>query len=162
MTWPTSDVTTTSLDAGTDSPQTARAHLLDLAQKFNQVRAHGAVFEQGLAAATYTPIITNLTNASSAPVFSAMYMQLGAFVLLHIGVSVTVSAVGDVSFNASIPVASDFSTTGDGVGSGSAAGTTIVPVRLVAVGASDTISVFFKAAASGAHTLTASFMYRVI
>lgn len=46
MTWPTSDVTTTALDAGTDTPP--RAEFLSWAQKFNQMRAHVTTFMQGL------------------------------------------------------------------------------------------------------------------
>ncbi len=44
MTWPTVDVVTTNTDSGTDSPATARADLLDLIQKFNQLRAHVSAF----------------------------------------------------------------------------------------------------------------------
>jgi hypothetical protein len=47
MTWPASDVTTTNLDAGSDNAATARADLLDLAQKFNQLRNHVSTFMQG-------------------------------------------------------------------------------------------------------------------
>lgn len=48
MTWPASDVVTTNLDAGTDSASTARGNLLDLAQKFNQLRGHVSAFMQTL------------------------------------------------------------------------------------------------------------------
>lgn len=51
MTWPTTDVSTTDLDAGSDSAATARASLLDLAQKFNQVRAHPSTLGKDLVAA---------------------------------------------------------------------------------------------------------------
>lgn len=40
MTWPTVAVTTTNLDAGSDSPSSARPDILDLTQKFNQLIAH--------------------------------------------------------------------------------------------------------------------------
>lgn len=48
MTWPASNVNTTNLDAGTDSPQLARDDLLDLSQKFNQLSSHVNSFMQGL------------------------------------------------------------------------------------------------------------------
>lgn len=48
MTWPTSDVDTTDVDADTDSPLLARQDLLDLVQKFNQLRAHVSSFIQTL------------------------------------------------------------------------------------------------------------------
>lgn len=44
--WPSSNVNTTNLDAGTDNPQLARADLLDLTQKFNDLRGHVSAFAQ--------------------------------------------------------------------------------------------------------------------
>ena len=48
MTWPTSDVTTTTVDAGSDNAGTARTTFLDLIQKFNQARNHVSTFMQGM------------------------------------------------------------------------------------------------------------------
>lgn len=48
MTYPSSDVSRTNLDAGTDSPQLARADLDDLVVKFNLLRNHISAFVQGL------------------------------------------------------------------------------------------------------------------
>lgn len=48
MTWPAADIDTTDSDAGTDNPQNARADILDLMQKFNQIRNHVSTFIQGL------------------------------------------------------------------------------------------------------------------
>jgi hypothetical protein len=48
MTYPSSDVSRTNMDAGTDSPQLARADLDDLVVKFNLLRNHISVFAQGL------------------------------------------------------------------------------------------------------------------
>lgn len=44
MTWPTVAVDTTDTDAGTDSPASSRADLLDLIQKVNQIIAHVSTF----------------------------------------------------------------------------------------------------------------------
>jgi hypothetical protein len=51
MTWPSSDVPTTNLDAGTDNPQTARADLLSLAQAVNLLRNHFSTFMRGVVEA---------------------------------------------------------------------------------------------------------------
>ena len=51
MTWPSSDVNTTNADASGDNPQNMRADLLDLMQKFNQLRNHVSTFVQGLLSA---------------------------------------------------------------------------------------------------------------
>lgn len=59
MTWPTSDVSTAQMDAGTDTPP--RAEFLSWAQKFNQIRAHVTSFMQGL-----------LTSASAADARAAL------------------------------------------------------------------------------------------
>jgi len=48
MTYPSSDVSRTNLDAGTDSPQLARADLDDLVVKFNLLRNHITVAAQAL------------------------------------------------------------------------------------------------------------------
>jgi hypothetical protein len=56
MTWPASDVGTTNSDAGTDSPATARSDLLDLMQKFNQLRNHvTSLMQTVLNVGAYTP-----------------------------------------------------------------------------------------------------------
>ncbi len=46
MTWPSSDVPTTALDAGTDTPP--RSVFMAWAQAFNQMRAHVTTFMQGV------------------------------------------------------------------------------------------------------------------
>ena len=46
MTWPSSDIPTTGMDAGTDTPP--RSVFLAWAQAFNQMRAHVTTFMQGL------------------------------------------------------------------------------------------------------------------
>ncbi len=48
MTWPAADIVTTNLDAGTDSPASARADLKDMADKVNQIRNHVTAFIQTL------------------------------------------------------------------------------------------------------------------
>lgn len=48
MVWPAANVNTTNADAGTDSPASFRNDVLDLINKFNQLRAHPSPFIQGL------------------------------------------------------------------------------------------------------------------
>lgn len=50
MTWPSSDVPTTGMDAGTDTPP--RSVFLSWAQAFNQMRNHVTTWAQGLLAST--------------------------------------------------------------------------------------------------------------
>jgi hypothetical protein len=48
MTWPASDVVRTNADATTDSPSSFRVDVLDLIDKFNQLRNHVSAFIQAL------------------------------------------------------------------------------------------------------------------
>ena len=48
MVWPAANVNTTNADAGTDSPAAFRDDVLDLINKFNQLRSHPSPFIQGL------------------------------------------------------------------------------------------------------------------
>jgi len=48
MTWPSGATNTANLDSGTDSPASARADLLDAAQKLNEIIAHVSSYIQGL------------------------------------------------------------------------------------------------------------------
>lgn len=67
MTWPTVAVTTTNIDAGTDSPATARTDLLDGLTKQNQMIAHVSVFGATLIDdATATAARTTLGAAALA------------------------------------------------------------------------------------------------
>lgn len=52
MVWPVSDVNTGNADVGTDNPATFRADVLDLIQKFNQLRNHVSTNMQGVLAAS--------------------------------------------------------------------------------------------------------------
>ncbi len=63
MAWPTTDITTTNLDAGSDSPALARADLLTTAQYVNSIKNHVSVAAQSV-----------LDDASTA----AMVVTLGA------------------------------------------------------------------------------------
>jgi hypothetical protein len=48
MAWPSGAVDTTDTDSGTDIPASARADLLDVEQKLNQIIAHVSAYIQGL------------------------------------------------------------------------------------------------------------------
>lgn len=68
MTWPSGDVPTTDLDAGTDTPP--RATFLSWAQKFNELINHFSVFMQGLmtssnAAAARSTLAAAMSGANN-------------------------------------------------------------------------------------------------
>lgn len=76
MTYPSSDVDRTNIDAGTDSPQLARADLDDLVLKFNQLRNHISVFVQGLLDDADAPAARATLGALAASAVSAYGLTL--------------------------------------------------------------------------------------
>ena len=62
MSLPTTNVNTSNFDAGTDDPAQARADLLDLAQKFNQLRQHLADGGGLVSLVTSQTADTNITH----------------------------------------------------------------------------------------------------
>lgn len=71
MTYPSSDVSTTDMDAGTDSPAAARSDLLDLATKFNLLRNHVSTFMQGLFTAADQAAARAALGVGALAAFSA-------------------------------------------------------------------------------------------
>lgn len=74
MTWPASDVNTTNADSSGDNPGTFRADVLDLIQKFNQMRNHvSTLWKTILSGGAYTPSKGSATYAvhSATPVIDA-------------------------------------------------------------------------------------------
>lgn len=66
MTYPATDVSTTNLDAGTDSRAAARVDLLDLVTKFNQLRNHiSSWFQTFLTSTSASNARSNLEAAKS-------------------------------------------------------------------------------------------------
>jgi hypothetical protein len=63
MTWPSGDVPTTDLDAGTDTPP--RATFLSFAQKFNELINHVSAFMQGVLSAADAAAARTALNALS-------------------------------------------------------------------------------------------------
>jgi hypothetical protein len=66
MTWPTSDVSTTNVDAPADSPALARSEFLDLFTKFNQVRTHVSSFMQTILGRTSGGLVRGDIGAAAS------------------------------------------------------------------------------------------------
>jgi hypothetical protein len=163
MSLPTATIPTANTDVGGDNPQVARADILQTMQQVNEIRDHLQPLAPGLATGTHTITFSNVVNASAVVSFSGQYIRVGNEVHAAFGITVVASAAGGVSFLGSLPVASNFTTTGDGVGSGAADGAGgFVPVRLVAVGSLDAMGYFFQAPAAGSYTVVGTYMYRVL
>jgi hypothetical protein len=72
----------------------------------------------GLDSGTYTPTISGETNGIIVDVNSATYMRIGSIVNCAVQLSITMDTGEDTgSFDLSLPVASDFTTAKDLIGS---------------------------------------------
>lgn len=74
-----------------------------------------------LYSSNYTPTITNITNiASSTASASSFFTRIGDWVLFDIPLILDPSAVGEISVEVSLPVPSNFTSSGDAIGAGTA------------------------------------------
>lgn len=95
MTWPIADVGRANVDAGTDSPASARSELLDLVDKFNLVRNHVTAFAQTLLSrATAALMRTDLGIANHELITVTGAGALSTASTVTAGSGLTVSAGG--------------------------------------------------------------------
>ena len=115
------------------------------------------------AGTTYTPTLTTTANCSGASVNSAIYIRLGSAVALVVSVSLTVTTGAGTSsaLDFTIPVASNFGSTSDGLGISLNNAARDVG-NIVADVPNDRLQANWEASASGATTMILIAIYRVI
>jgi len=64
----------------------------------------------------WTPTLTNVLNVSSSTAFTSYFTRIENTVFCHFRVSVTPTAIGNVDIGISLPVSSDFTSTGQAAG----------------------------------------------
>jgi hypothetical protein len=113
MAWPSSDVPTTNLDAGTDNPQTARADLLSLAQAVNLLRNHFSTFMRGVVEAVDAAAARIALGAST----------VGSNLFTAADAAAARSAIGGTTVGNSVLTAADAAAARTAIGAAEAAAT---------------------------------------
>lgn len=117
-----------------------------------------------MASGTYTPTLTNTTNASSSSVpVIWQYQRTGSTITVSGQVQITPTATGAVEVQATLPVASNFTGFGNAVGAGvTTSNGTNVPVILSSDPTSDMVRIQYTAGATALHNVWVHFTYRVM
>ncbi|MET3929577.1 hypothetical protein ABIE51_001464 [Lysobacter sp. OAE881] len=116
----------------------------------------------GLASGTYTPTITGTVNVSSSSPLQLQYLRVGNVVTVSGNCTITATAAGDTQFRMSLPIASNFTATGNLGGAGVDRSGTYPAVGISAVIATDDALFQFTASGAGARAVQFSFTYQVI
>lgn len=74
--------------------------------------------DTGLAAGTYTPTLTNVTNISASTAYVCQYMRVGNTITVSGKVDIDATSPGTIELGISLPVASNFAAEEDCAGSG--------------------------------------------
>lgn len=114
---------------------------------------------------TYTPTITTILNISGAPtVNSAFYSRVGNTVQVNIALTVPVTTVStQTALRASLPIASNFTTVYDLIGTGAENKTTVVTPAYAfsTVSTDDATIVWFTNGSASSEELRISFSYLI-
>lgn len=123
--------------------------------KLNAWRIAGSSFSF-----TYTPTLTNGSNVETSTPFEAMVTVTGEIVTVTGAITIDAVNASSVSFNLSLPIASNF-TTSQLYGTGIANESTVRTLYATADAANDNASFGSSAASSAARTYTYSFTYQI-
>lgn len=120
-----------------------------------------------LANTTYTPTLTNVTNVASSTAYALQYDRNGSTVTVSGKIDITATTeLLQSEIGVSLPIASNFSTDGQGNGGGgilNGSSATAYPLVIMSDATNDRISIRFVAPIDSAPvTLSFSFTYRII
>lgn len=149
------DASANSVGIGTATPGSK----LDVAGSF---QCDSITNDTGLAAGTYTPTLTNVTNISASTAYVCQYMRVGSVVTVSGRVDIDATSPGAIELGMSLPVASNFSAVEQCAGVGS---TTVANEDALNISADTTNDrAAFKCAKNDTtnHAHYFTFTYRVI
>jgi hypothetical protein len=112
------DASVDAIGIGTNSPDTNA--LLDIA---GGLKVDSIINDTGLAAGTWTPTLTSVTNIASSGAFLCNYIRVGSQVFFNGRVNIAVTAIGAFTIRMTIPIASNFTAADDANGNGTQPGT---------------------------------------
>lgn len=116
----------------------------------------------GLAAGTYVPTITSVSNVDSTANPTASYMQVGNQVTVYGQVSVDPTSAAATTIGISLPVASNIGATTDGRGLVWTDAATVTLPKIIGNVASDRVDALFTTSSASNNIYYFSFMYTVI
>lgn len=110
----------------------------------------------------YTPTLTNILNVSASTSYSSLYMRVGNWVIVSCRIDIDPTAAGTVGIGVSLPIASNFSASGQCVGLLSTSTVSGEVGILFADVTNDRAQVEMVAVNTANHDTYAIFVYQVI
>lgn len=123
-----------------------------------------ALSNGAIVSSTFTPTLSAGSNVASSSGLGMNYMRVGSVVTCSLRATITPTAGATLTTcEFDIPVASNFSGTGNARGTFGAKGTTAINSGYIeAVAANDTIKIYFYSINTSAHDISGVFQYVII
>jgi hypothetical protein len=125
----------------------------------------GDVSAANLTSGTYTPTLTNVTNVSTSSVgATSQYIRVGNTVFVYGDMTFTQTSTGDTIIGVSLPIASNFGTNTQALGTGTlAVDSSGQSVSIISDSTNDRVQVQFSALTVGtSNAIIYSFSYQVL
>lgn len=110
---------------------------------------------------TYTPSATLVTNLDSATPGVARYSRIGNVVWVSVEVSVDPTAIGNIQFDLSLPIASNLTASSQATGNATNPNSGNIG-RVLGDSANDRVQVVMGNVATTAYTVAVTFCYEVL
>jgi hypothetical protein len=115
-----------------------------------------------IAAGTYTPTLTNVTNVAASTAYQCQYMRVGATITVSGRVDVDPTAAAATELGVSLPVASNFGASEDLAGVGALAATSTENTIILGDTTNDRASIQWVATDLANTAMYFTFTYQVI
>lgn len=108
----------TAVDNTLVNTQTTATGTWPTTQSFAHLQATAITNDTGLAAGTYTPSLTNVTNVAASTAYESQYLRVGNTVTVSGKIDIDQTAAGAYEVGISLPIASNFGAEEDCAGTG--------------------------------------------
>lgn len=115
-----------------------------------------------IAAGTYTPTLTDVTNLDASTAYQCQYLRVGATVTVSGRVDVDPTAAAATELGLTLPIASNLGATEDCAGCGAIAAASTEAIVVAADTTNDRASFQWVATATGNNAIFFTFTYQVI